>query len=107
MPQKAQLQAAQERHREALTTAKEAKVTIDGVEYTVALTHGSYDLEGQRTGGSNQIKVLTFLLSKIDHPANPIHGVEVLLVDDPNEVGKFTLDMHRNNGNHWLVKASL
>jgi len=107
MPRKAQLEAAQERHRVKLTDAKEVILDIDGTEYTVALTHGSYELEGQRTGGSEQIKVLSFLLSKKDHPASPEHGVLVTIVGDATETGKYTLDFHRNQGNHWLCKASL
>ncbi|MHA1544621.1 MAG: hypothetical protein ACTSU8_05750 [Alphaproteobacteria bacterium] len=107
MPRKSQLLAAQERHREHLTDAKETKITIGGDPYTVALTQGSYEIEGQRAGASDELKILTFLLSKIDHPARPPHGKEVLILEQPEETGKYTLDAHRNNGNHWLVKASL
>lgn len=106
MPSKAQLEASLARHRAGLESSKGTEISINGDPFTVALVKGSHEIEPQESGPSRNVRVLTFLLSKEEHPAKPGHGGEVEITDDADEAGKYTLNMVRNQGEHWLCKAA-
>lgn len=105
MPSKEQLNRSLGRHRTAIERAKETGIEIAGEPFTVALSHGSFGFEAEERGPVKGVKSITFLISK-ELLSYPPHGAEVTITDEDSEGDTFTIASHRDQGEHWLIKAA-
>lgn len=104
MPSKRQLLRGMGRSRSALTRAKETGITISGDAFVVALARGSAGFEIGDQGPAVVANGITFLISKALLARVP-HGAEVRLTDPGADTAAYTIASHRDQGEHWLIKA--